>query len=202
MRHFLITLCFLILQNVLAEGCCQEQTSPPWWKNGWAITVFGGPLTTQTSSKILKHADFENSGIIALAGSKELINLWENRFDFELEAQAVQHIGEQSHFEINPIVLIFRWKSFPWNTILPTTFAIGDGISIATQRPHLEVKRRGKDKTSDVLNYVMAELTLSLPDYPQWALVARYHHRSGVFGKIHGVEDASTAFAGGLKYWF
>lgn len=201
MRYILGALCFLIGQQAVAVPSCCKKTSPTWWQQGWAATLYSGPLTSQTSSKIFKDADFEGSGIIALAGSKEFISFLNNKLGFELEAQAVQHFGKQTHFELNPIVLVARWKSFPWNTTLPTTFAIGDGLSIAMEKPHLEVKRR-KNETSRVLNYLMAELTLSLPEYPQWALVARYHHRSGAFGSFNGVHDASTAFAAGFKYWF
>lgn len=201
MRYILGALCFLIGQQAVAVSPCCKKTSPTWWQQGWAATLYSGPLTSQTSSKIFKDADFEGSGIIALAGSKEFISVLNNKLGFELEAQAVQHFGKQTHFELNPIVLVARWKSFPWNTTLPTTFAIGDGLSIAMEKPHLEVKRR-KHETSRVLNYLMAELTLSLPEYPQWALVARYHHRSGAFGSFNGVHDASTAFAAGFKYWF
>lgn len=210
MRYFVCLVFFLIGQEALGAGCqkaCPDllnhaKPCPSWWEEGWAITLYSGPLTSQTSSKIFSNADFGNSGIIALAGAKKLGSVWEQQLDFELEAQAVQHFGDQKHFELNPIVLISRWTNFPWNKTLPTTFAIGDGLSIATETPKLEVKRRGRREANKVLNYVMAELTLSLPECPQWAAVARYHHRSGMFGAFHGVHDASTAFALGIKYWF
>lgn len=205
----------LIGHDAFAQNCpqtvvknCQQAVvkngkfCPCWWEKGWAITLYSGPLTSQTTSKIFSHADFGNSGIVALAGSKELGRVWRDQLGFELEAQAVQHFGDQKHFELNPIVLIARWENFPWNQTLPTTFAIGDGLSIATETPKLEVKRRGRKESNKVLNYVMAELTFSLPEYPQWAAVARYHHRSGMFGAFNGVHDASTVFAAGLKYWF
>lgn len=215
MRYIFGFICFLIGQEVLAKNCqqvlvkdCQQilaKRCPPcksWWEKGWAVTVYSGPLTSQTSSKIFGDADFGNSGIVALAGSKKLGSVWREQLDFELEAQAVQHFGDQKHFEFNPVVIVARWTAFPWNKILPTTLAIGDGISIATETPKLEVKRRGRKESNKVLNYVMAELTLSLPEVPQWALIARYHHRSGMFGTFNGVHDASTAFAAGIKYWF
>ena len=173
-----------------------------WWAKGWSTTLFGGPLTSQTTSKIISSGDFGDSGIIAIAGAKELTSFFCNRLGLELEGQAVQHFGDQDHFELNPAVLILRWKDFPWNKHVPTTFAIGDGISIAMEKPKLEVDRRGKDDTSRVLNYVMAEATFSHPCYRNWAFVLRYHHRSGLFGAFNGVEDASTVFAAGVKYWF
>lgn len=202
---------FLILfpKLIYADGCCcpPEETQgckeKSWWSKGWGTTFFAGPLTSQTSSRIIQSADFGDSGIAAIAVSKELIRFLDNRLGFEYEGQAVQHFGDQDHFELNPAILIARWYSFPWNETLPTTIAIGDGISIATRTPKLEKQRRGKEKTTKTLNFVMAEVTFSNPCYPNWAFVLRYHHRSGVFGAYKkGVDDASTAFAAGLKYWF
>jgi hypothetical protein len=198
----------LLLGQVGIAKNCQHvaikpyKPCPPWRQKGWAATLYSGPLTSQTSTKILVDPDFGNSGIIAFAGSKQLASIWEKKLDFEFEMQAVQHFGAQKHFEFNPIVLIARWKDFPWNASLPTTLAIGDGLSIATEIPKLEEKKRGRKNCNKVLNFVMAEFTLSLPNRPQWAFVVRYHHRSGMFGVFHGIHDASTAFALGIKYWF
>ena len=200
MRYVLGALCLLMSKNVLAGKCCHQKLS--WWQQGWATTIYSGPLTSQTSSKIIVDADFGSSGIAAFAISKELETFMEKRLGFELESQAVQHFGDQQHFEFNPIALIARWKTFPWNKTLPTTLAIGDGVSIATHTPKLEVNRRGKHDSAKVLNYVMAEATFASPCYTQWAFILRYHHRSGAFGAFHGIHDASTVFAAGVKYWF
>ncbi len=200
MRYILGLIGCLIGQEALSEPNCQKPC-PSWWSQGWAVTVYSGPLTSQTTSRIPINPDFEGSAIIAGALAKKLGSVWDKKLDFELEAQYVQHFGGQTHAEINPAVFVMRWNDFSWNKTLPTTIAIGDGLSIATRLPTLEVKRR-KNDTARVLNYVMAEITLSLPSYPQWALIGRYHHRSGAFGLFGGVHDASTAFAGGLKYWF
>ena len=202
MRNLIILLSLLIINHEAFAECRCKHKSPSWWKTGWAVTAFSGPLTSQTSSKIFGDADFKGSGIVGLAVAKKLGSLWCNRLDFELEAEGVQHFGKQKHFEIDPIAIIARWRDFPWNKTLPTTFAIGDGLSIATEKPKLEVRRRGEHDSAKTLNYVMAEITISLPEYPKWALIARYHHRSGLFGTFHGIHDASTAFAAGIKYWF
>ncbi len=205
MRYIIGLLCLLISQDLMAQNCCQQPQTKSWacwWQKGWAATIFSGPLTSQTSSKIVRNVDFGHSGIAGFAISKEVGTYLENRLGWELESTAVQHFGDQKHFEFNPIALLARWKSFPWNNTLPTTLAIGEGISIATRKPKLEVKRRGKHNTNKTLNYVMAEATFSSPCYPQWAFILRYHHRSGLFGTFHGVHDASTAFAAGVKYWF
>lgn len=199
MRYIFSCLCFFIIgQEALAVKRCKP--CPSWWQKGWAATFYSGPLTSQNTSDFIVDFHFEGSEIVALAGSKELVRVWDNKLDFELEAQAVQYVGKQTHFEFNPIVFIARWRSFPWNHIVCTTFAAGEGLSIATSPPKLE--KRTHPRYNKILNYLMAELTLSLPSMPQWAIIARYHHRSGVFGAYNGVHDASTAFAAGIKYWF
>ncbi len=217
-RLCLVFILFLLGHNAIATCCekpvlcCETPTpccdqpapcgKPSWWSKGWAVTLFSGPLTSQTSSRIIHNPDFGDSGIVALAGSKELDTFFKGKLGLEYEGQAVQHFGDQTHFELNPAILVLRWKCFPWNKTLPTTFAIGDGVSIAMKKPRLERQRRGDDKSARTLNFVMAELTFSSPCHPNWAFVLRYHHRSGVFGTYHGVDDASTAFAAGVKYWF
>lgn len=211
-RWYFLAVLMLVPSLVLAnpEMCvkqkpvvsvCKDPCKQNWWDKGWAVTLYSGPLTSQNSSQFIQSGKFGDSGIIALAGSKELTTFFKGNLGLEFEAQAVQHFGDQDHFEINPAILVLRWKCFPWHKTLPTTFAIGDGISIATRTPKLEKKERGDD-TSKALNYVMAEATFSLPSCPNWAFVLRYHHRSGVFGLYNGVHDASTVLAAGFKYWF
>lgn len=207
MRYIFIFACAFIGQGGMAKNCEQAQyireynvgydykPCLSWLDAGWAMTLYSGPVTTQNTSQLIHGFDFEGAGIVVLAASKELFSI------FELETQIAQHFNKQTNTEINPIVFIARWRDFPWNEVLLTTFAIGDGLSVATKIPKLEKKRRGL-KTNKVLNYVMAELTFSLPECPQWALIVRYHHRSGIFGTFRGVHDASTALAAGIKYWF
>jgi len=212
MRSILSLLSFIVCHQAQAQQVCQpvqaqqicQQECPSWWSQGWAVTVYSGPITSQDTSKIFLNgkAKFEGSAILALAVAKKFGSVWDNALDFELETQAVQHFGGQNHFEFNPIALVLRWKCFPWNRTLPTTFALGDGISIATKTPKIEINPKKKASGAKVLNYVMGEVTFSLPEHPNWALVARYHHRSGAFGLFNGVHDASTVFAAGLKYWF
>ncbi len=50
--------------------------------------------------------------------------------------------------------------------------------------------------------YIMFELAFSLTKWPKWALVARFHHRSGMGGLIGDNMDASTALGFGIRYVF
>lgn len=126
------------------------------------------------------------------AGSQEGL-MW------EFEGQFAQHSGLQRHSEINGLV-VARWHPFPWDRYLNTSFAIGGGLSYATEVPEVEVTR-GQD-TAKLLNYLLFELTLALPGNPQWQAAALMHHRSGAFGLFSGVTGGSNYFGGGLKYLF
>lgn len=104
-----------------------------------------------------------------------------------------------SIYEINPY-LAFRWANFPWNKYIATSFAVGEGLSYDSKVPEQEIPKEGKPQR--ILNYLMLEATVALPRSPQWELVARIHHRSGVFGLYESANAGSTAVGLGLRYRF
>ncbi len=104
----------------------------------------------------------------------------------------------QKHFELNAI-LIYRWLKFPWDHILDTSLAIGDGLSYASQKPIIELK---KQKTSRLLNYLMVEIAFNYPNYPKLELFTRIHHRSGIYKLINNVSGGSNFLALGIRYQF
>jgi hypothetical protein len=143
--------------------------------------------------------DFNTSYQIAgLAVSRKIASLTRH-VDLEGEGQVIKHMGGQHHEEFNALINA-RWLTFPWNDHLRTTFAVGNGLSYATRTAALEESMHGK--TSLLLDCMMFELTVALPDHPRWSLAWRVHHRSGVFGLFNGVEGASNAMGLGLKYRF
>lgn len=103
--------------------------------------------------------------------------------------------------EFNPY-FVFRWRDFPWNSSLLTTFAIGEGVSWASHNPQQEIDSQNEPGDArKFLNYVMAELTFSLPNHPEWQVLYRLHHRSGVFGLYCPGTVGSTAAGVGVRYW-
>jgi len=173
-----------------------------WWETGWALTGFGGVLTTNKSSDIWLHGDFglDDDTLFGLAVSKVLYTPNEN-LDFEFEQGVVKHFGGQSNWEFDSVLLV-RWNTFPWDSFIDTSLAVGDGVSFATDTPDLEVARYGLNKANPILNFVLAEFTFALPDHPNPELVMRMQHRSGIFGLYDNTWDASTAFTWGLKVRF
>jgi hypothetical protein len=165
----------------------------------WSVSMFAGPLTTRLLSESFT-GEFEfESGIAGIAVSRRL-GMLTSDLVVEGELQLIQHFAGEDHFEGN-LVVAARWIRFPWNRVLPTTFALGLGPSFATSLPEQERRRHGHH-SSAVLNEFFGEVTIGAPGLPRWALVGRMEHRSGIFGLINGVHDASTAFGYGLKYRF
>ena len=95
-------------------------------------------------------------------------------------------------------VFIGRWHYFPWNKYVDTSFAVGDGLSYYTDVS--EVEKEDDEDAQRVLNYLMFELALGLPEYPRWDLVFRIHHRSSVFGLVGA--GGSNFVCGGIKFAF
>jgi hypothetical protein len=165
----------------------------------WSMTLYGARLTGDTLASTLElSATYEDSYFLAAALSRKIGTL-ATSVDFEVEGQVVQHFIEQHHQEFN-VLIVGRWLPFPWDKYLDTSFAVGNGISYATKTP--EIEAREHDETSQFLNYLMFELAFALPDVPQWDLVVRIHHRSGIFGLINDVEGASNAIGFGIRYNF
>ncbi|MEN6319641.1 MAG: hypothetical protein ABFD82_12890 [Syntrophaceae bacterium] len=168
-------------------------------KEDWAVMVFGASQLRGDIWQTFYSPDFETSYyFMALAISKKVYSFTKH-LDLELEGQGVKHMGDQHHWEFNGLFTL-RWLTFPWNKYIITTFAIGEGLSYATKTPEREEESHGN--TSRYLNYLMVDLTFALPETPQWNLVLRLHHRSGIFGIFDDVEGASNALGIGLKYKF
>ncbi|MBA4368341.1 MAG: hypothetical protein C0403_11980 [Desulfobacterium sp.] len=126
-----------------------------------------------------------------------------------------QNTGFNKHNEFN-LLLALRWQKFPWNNHIKTSFGFGEGLSYATEKPPLEkdphnilhpalYENSPNDKpydTSQLLNYLMFDMTFALPDYPQYQTFFRIHHRSGIFRLMNGYTCGSNYLTAGFRYQF
>jgi hypothetical protein len=149
----------------------------------------------------LRVIQMEHSRLATLAYAETLHSFWQDHGRWEWEVQGVKHWGFQSHWEFNALVAL-RWRSFPWNELVRTSFAIGNGLSWATEVPALELASHTNEGATQLLNYLLLEWTLGLPSLLEWDLVLRIHHRSGIYGLFDGVNGGSNVLALGLKYRF
>jgi hypothetical protein len=168
----------------------------------WSITAYGAVLTRAPIEEALFNASEidESFKFIALAIGRQIV-CYKN-IDLELEGQVVKHFENQNHMEFNALFIV-RWLKFPWNNYINTSFAIGDGLSMATKIPKLERELHDdRSGVSQLLNYLLLELSFSLPNTPQWNLIGRLHHRSGVAGIFNGANGGSNGLGLGIKYKF
>lgn len=104
-------------------------------------------------------------------------------------------------YEVDPYFSI-RWTKFPWNKYVATGFGIGEGISYDSHISSVEINNTSEGNTQRLLNFLMLELTFALPKNPKWELVARIHHRSGVFGLYNAKNSGASAVGLGIRYRF
>lgn len=166
-------------------------------ENEWFVSTYGGKDTENSIDDLISgDHKFEDSKFLVVALGKNL-TIYKELIAIEAEGQVAKHWGYQDHFELNGDV-VFRWLPFPWDDYLDTSFAVGEGLSYATQNPEIEKDKNGK--TSKLLNYLAFEIAFEVPGVTGWSLFTRLHHRSGVFGLFNGVSGGSNALGVGIKY--
>ena len=155
----------------------------------WSTTVYYGAVSGDGIVEVLQQtANFNSSNdYLAITLAREISETQEDLI-WEFEGQFVKHLGNQQHMEFNGLI-IARWHPFPWDHILDTSFAIGEGLSLATEVP--EIEKRNHDESNAFLNYLVFEFTLPFPLLRNSEIVARIHHRSGIFGLFDDVTGAS-----------
>jgi hypothetical protein len=104
-------------------------------------------------------------------------------------------------YEFDPYLLV-RWKKFPWNGLITTTFAIGDGLSYASGIPLREEIDSDIHNPKHLLNLVVIEATAALPSHRDLQLVVRVHHRCGAWGFFGAGNLSSNAVGIGVRYLF
>ena len=172
------------------------------------VAFYGGrEITTPMSSAFLIHdpvapwnVETGDAGVIAASVSRSFATMF-GGLDLEAEAGLDQRFGDM-HATTGWLSVDFRWTRFPWNNVVATTIALADGPSMASEIDAEERIRSENGRGSDFLNYASPEFTFALPDDPEHELVFRYQHRSGIFGLINGVYEASSFACIGFRILF
>jgi hypothetical protein len=165
----------------------------------WALSLYWAQLTHGTLEETVTFQTGLTDSELVCGALSRRIGSFKEYMDFELEGQVAKHFRDQDHWEFNGLAVV-RWLPFPWDQVINTSVAVGEGLSYATETPEAEAKRY--DKTSKLLDYLMFEVAFSLPSLPEWSLITRIHHRSGAYGLFNGVHGASNAWGVGLRYTF
>jgi hypothetical protein len=173
----------------------------------WFFTIYGGTGTNSSLGQTLtgKTSEFYDSffngeNYIGLEIGRKIANLGKN-FQIEVTGQARQHFNEADYLALET-ALVLRWHIARNSNFLNASLAVGDGLSYVTDLPQVEANRPNSFKKSNLLNYVLIETTFSLPKNPNWSLVLRLNHRSGVFGIFNGARDGSNNLSVGIRHSF
>jgi hypothetical protein len=173
-------------------GAAQERAENPWY-----MTVVGGQYSGSQLLEIPIGLDLQDSYTLGVSVSKQFAQ-WTRFMRFEGELQVLKHFGEQENWEFTASVNL-RWVVFPWNRWVETSLALGEGLSWATEIPKLEKADPTNSDNSQLLNYILLEITFAVPE-SSWSLVTRIHHRSGVWG-LFG-HTGSNIIEAGIRYRF
>jgi hypothetical protein len=170
-------------------------------KYDWAVTGYVAWLSgDQLGDMLIFQAKLTSNKVWVAALTRRLKTFYKD-VDWEVEGQVGKHAGpDQHHWEFNALTSL-RWNRVIWDKYVDTSFAAGLGVSYATQKPPFEIAEHGN--TNRLLAYILVEVAMSPPKYPQWAGVLRIHHRSSAYGAFQeDIQGASNSLGIGISYRF
>ncbi len=165
-----------------------------------AVTVYGGrQVQNSLPEELILFQDIDTTdAYIAAVSYAKVIDRYP-RMQWELEGNIAKNFIDQSNWEFNG-ALVLRWMKFPWNDLLRTSAAFGNGLSVANKIPVVEDAGEPDTGTNELLYFIVLEFEMARPNWDHWSLVLRVHHRSGVYGTFDDVSGGSNVLAGGVKY--
>ena len=192
---------FALAALLCAAQAAHAQPTPPAAEPPRnAVTGFGGWMTAENWEDLFlspHEIEFQDAGLVGVALSRRVAEPLDG-LSLEVEGQVVKHFGDQSHWEVNAPIATARWSRFPWSGTVATSAAFGLGLSVASEKPELEVELEGDSE--QVMAYWMIELALGRPG-SDWEFVGRVHHRSPAYG-LFGDDGGSNALALGIRRRF
>jgi hypothetical protein len=197
---------------VIADNIIQKEQ-----EKLWSLLLYRG---TTANQNFLGVVSFHYSGIGETMYSTELAYTLSkynfiNRYiapsaTFQFAANIAERLSSQKNdraFE-SDLYLVFRWKYFPWNHLITTTAAVGDGGSYTS---HLLIGEKNDPGLSSgttpadlqkLLNFFMLEATFAVPKYPEFQIVTRLNHRCTLFGFTSDSKQGSTNIGVGIRYYW
>lgn len=121
----------------------------------------------------------------------------------ELEGQLVKHFGGQDHVEATAAI-VARSGEVGLFSGTSVNFALANGLSYAFGRPDFEQGPGGvRGRGSRHLQYHLGlEAEFSPSRASRLHLVAKLHHRSGIYGLISPRRTGSNFLGGGVRFDF
>jgi hypothetical protein len=156
----------------------------------------------QLGDMLIFNAELSDNKIWVAALTYRILTFWKD-VDWEVEGQIGKQGGGSAsmyNWEFNALTDV-RWNRFVWDKYVETSFAVGLGLSYATEVPQFEVDEHGA--SDNLMAYILVELAFSPPKHQEWAGVVRIHHRSSAYGTFQeDIQGASNSLGVGIKYRF
>lgn len=198
---------FYLLAFFLIAWCrpawCNIHATNPWYVLGYV----GRTVTDDLADIIFRnHHNWEEHIIRSAEVGKGWFQIY--GLNFETAFNFSEHIEkgrvDRRHYYSYNGFFALRFSEFPWNWLLYTTLAVGEGISYAQKIPQVEEdKQSGRGRNaSRFLNFMIFEFTVGLPFFQNVQGYYRIHHRSGAFGTYNNVSGGANTLGGGLKILF
>ena len=183
-------------EQAQAAALRTASASPPE-RRDLDFLFYGGKFVDKTFRSVIFRGETDYlPSYIWVAGLNYKLGQLVGPFTIETEGQLGRHSGIQDNWEVNALVIArIEWV---WQNAFSFSVAVGDGFSLASEKPILEVKEN--PSTNVFLQYLLAEIVFGLPSvswHPRFMI--RVHHRSGAFG-IHCAGTCGSNFVTyGLK---
>lgn len=184
--------------DAVGEWQCGWKTADPRWPD-WNLTLWGGAMTDGNMGESLRlEKGFRSEVLGGLGGQGRIWN--QRRLGLIVDAKLIGHRAMQGSttprqtFSEGTIGLGLRFYPNRW-----LSFTVVEGISGYSERSELALKRGGNGRR--LVNYLAFELDAAIND--QFSLVARLHHRSGIYGTINCERACdNNGYLLGLRYHF
>lgn len=98
--------------------------------------------------------------------------------ELPLTLEVVDENGRHPFLDFNAALLV-RWREFPWNGRVRTTFATGVGLSYSEHVYQVDIDRHPGEDRSHLKFHWPIQLTFALPDHPRHQVMLYLTHQSG-----------------------
>jgi hypothetical protein len=115
------------------------------------------------------------------------------RFQPQLELPMMLTLVDEEELALFPDYnagLMFRWRDWPWNRTVYTTFAIGLGVSYSSKVWTFDKQRHPGEYRAHLKFWLPIELTFAHPKSPQHQIMLFIDHQSGGHITDEGGQDA------------
>jgi hypothetical protein len=204
-----------LLAALLVQPAGPAAADPPYWglfepcDGDCALAIYAGSYVENSMNKVLLNApelpftwDYEGSDRFAGIALSRKTGTILSRVDIEPEIGFGRRFGRQEGVLEAWAAVYGRYRGFPWDNFVQTTFALSTGLSWASEITDIEVERAQDDEGAKLHHYFSPEITFALPDRPDVELLFRFHHRSGVVGLINDAGGGAQYGTVGLRWRF